>query len=442
MISRWLLCCLLLLNLPQLAGAQEGMATPTASEALEQGALGDDPWDDDWGDAWEEQSAPSWHGFAEWAMASRLERDPALNDRQLLAEIRFRLQTDRQWQGLDLGLKLDLWRDEVLEETDYQFRELSVGFSPWSGADVTLGRQVLTWGTGDLVFVNDLFPKGYHYFAGRSEDYLKVPSDALRVSQYSDWLNLDLVVLARFSADEFFTGERFSFYQPATGQIGVPETDLRLREPGGRDYAIRLHRLIGASEWALYGYDGHVLQPSLVLETGERGFAPLRAIGASIRQPLFGGIAYLEGARYRSVADRDGMDPAIPNDLDKLLLGFERELATNLTLNVQYLHERTRDYQALLSTALDPAVVPDEHRRLWSSRLTYRSRQDRLVWSLFAFHSPSDKDYHLRPEVSYRHSDRWQWAAGANLFGGEHAQTFLGQLEDNSSLFARLRFNF
>ncbi len=446
MIGRSLTSCLLALMLAQQATGQNNDETPGPSDVVEQETPSADPWGDDWGDdwgdAWEEEKDSFWHGFAEWAMAVRLDRDPALEQRRLLAEVRLRLEADRQWKGLDLGLKLDLWRDEVLDETAWKFREASISFSPWSGADVTLGRQVLTWGTGDLVFVNDLFPKGFSYFAGRDDEYLKVPSDALRFSQYNDWFNVDLVIMPEFTADEFLSGERFSFYQPSLGGIGVPAQEPDLREPSGSDYALRLHRLVGAAEWAIYGYDGHFLQPSRQLDSGVPGFAPLEAIGASLRQPWFGGIAYVEGARYRSTADRNGDDPVIPNDIDKLLLGFERELATNLTLNVQYLHERTRDYAALLRTAPDLLTVPDENRQLWTGRLTYRTRQDRLVWSLFAYHSPSDDDYHFRPQISYRQSDRWQWAAGANLFGGRRPHTFLARLEDNSSLFARLRLNF
>ncbi len=59
---------------------------------------------------------------------------------------------------------------------------------------ITLGRQILTWGTGDLVFINDLFPKDWvSFFIGRDVEYLKAPSDALKVSAFSSWANLDLV---------------------------------------------------------------------------------------------------------------------------------------------------------------------------------------------------------------------------------------------------------
>ncbi|WP_221895381.1 hypothetical protein [Bathymodiolus japonicus methanotrophic gill symbiont] len=38
-------------------------------------------------------------------------------------------------------------------------REANIAFSPFSFMDIKFGRQILTWGTGDLIFINDLFPK-------------------------------------------------------------------------------------------------------------------------------------------------------------------------------------------------------------------------------------------------------------------------------------------
>ena len=58
-------------------------------------------------------------------------------------------------------------------------RDLTLSFSAGASTDVSIGRQVITWGTGDLVFLNDLFPKDFvSFFAGRDDDYLKAPGDA------------------------------------------------------------------------------------------------------------------------------------------------------------------------------------------------------------------------------------------------------------------------
>ena len=38
-------------------------------------------------------------------------------------------------------------------------REAYLKFGLWGKADVKVGRQVVTWGTGDLLFINDVFPR-------------------------------------------------------------------------------------------------------------------------------------------------------------------------------------------------------------------------------------------------------------------------------------------
>ncbi len=47
--------------------------------------------------------------------------------------------------------------------------------------NLKIGRQVFTWGTGDYLFINDLFPKDYEsFYIGRDDEYLKRPSEAVK----------------------------------------------------------------------------------------------------------------------------------------------------------------------------------------------------------------------------------------------------------------------
>ena len=78
---------------------------------------------------------------------------------------------------------------------------------------MSAGRQVLTWGTGDLLFLNDLFPKDFvSFFIGRDDEFLKAPSNSLKFSSFARAANLDLVWTPIFASDRYITGERLSFY--------------------------------------------------------------------------------------------------------------------------------------------------------------------------------------------------------------------------------------
>ena len=135
-----------------------------------------------------------------------------------------------------------------------------------------IGRQVLTWGTGDLVFLNDLFPKDWvSFFAGREDEYLKAPSNAIRATWYSDVVNVDVAWTPVFEPDEYLTGERFSFFSPLAGQRIAPNPPLSGIEPDkdidNGEVAVRFFKTSGSTEMALYAYRGFFHQPTALTDT-------------------------------------------------------------------------------------------------------------------------------------------------------------------------------
>lgn len=396
-------------------------------------------WEDDWDD---EPEGLVWTGFLELAAGVRTDGgdDPTA---ATVGEARARTETEWLGDGYTASFTADLLRDEALNDTQVDIRELALQLPVGSALDVKAGRQVLTWGTGDLLFLNDLFPKDFEsFFAGRDDEYLKAPSTALRLTAYHDWLNADLVWMPEFEPDDYLDGERFSFYDPAVGAIGVLDPPLDAAEPDGLDsgeVALRLFKRAQATELAVYLYHGYFKQPTAVNDRGRPTFAPMNAYGASIRSPLGPGLVNAEVSWYASRDDGNGDDPRIPNSQARWLVGYERELVTNLTGTVQYYGERLADYDALRASHPAPEILPEEWRSLLTLRLNYRAMRDNLTAELFTFYSPSDEDYHLRPSVSYRTSDAWQISGGANLFGGDASHTFFGQLQDNSNVYLRVR---
>jgi hypothetical protein len=405
--------------------------------------------EDEWSkDEWfDEDMGPKWVGFVEGALGSRWSEDPAVGRTQTLGELRWRLETERDLGRFAVSVKGEAWYDSYLEELDGDFRDLSLAFSPGSSWDVKLGRQVLTWGTGDLVFLNDLFPKDWvSFFAGREDEYLKAPSNAVRATWYGESVNVDLAWTPEFEPDEYLTGERFSFFSPLAGRRVAPDPPLSAVDPAkgveNGELAIRIFKTVEATEYALYAYRGFFHQPTALTQTFVPTFAPLTSVGASVRRPLGPGLINVETVFYASRDDRSGDDPRIPNDQLRLLLGYEQEAMTNLTVAFQYYLEWTQNNEALISNSLTPELEPGEYRHLFTNRLTYRLDQDKLTLSLFTSFSPSDSDYYLRPSVSYRRSDQWTFTMGANVFGGKEPHTFFNQLADISNVYGRIRYNY
>jgi hypothetical protein len=252
-----------------------------------------------------------------------------------------------------------------------------------------------------------------------------------------------------FEPDRFITGERLSYFDPSLpALVGRVSRDMPLQTLAPRrtfqnsELAGRLYRTIGSYEVALYGYLGFTKQPTAFdAHQGLPTFAPLHVFGASIRGSGLGGITYLEGAYYVAPDDRDGTDPLVPNEQVRVLVGHERELIPRLTWGVQYYLEWIQDHAALRAQSFWPTFEPSEYRHMVTSRFTYRLLQETLTLSLFGFASPNDGDVHLRPTLSRKWSDAVTISAGANLmWGDEH--TFFGQLQNNSNIYARVRYGF
>ena len=78
----------------------------------------------------------------------------------------------QRWRYDEAFAKLDFLQDGFdSTRYDWELREAYLKFRLPGDIDLKVGRQILTWGTGDLLFINDLFPKDWNSFLlGRDED--------------------------------------------------------------------------------------------------------------------------------------------------------------------------------------------------------------------------------------------------------------------------------
>ena len=399
------------------------------------------------------------HGFVDYRYGMRTQSDPVENSTSL-NEVR--LQGDALWYHdlFSAQLKADLVYDEqaanrqdINLETGHGFLDLRQAYiltSPLAWMDLKVGRQTLTWGTGDLVFINDMFPKDWQsFFLGRDEEYLKAPSDALFVSMFPGPISIDVAYMPRFDADRYITGERLSYWngQAIVGQNSIVHTDRPDNWFTDDEISARAYRYIGSYETAVYGYHGYWKSPGgMDPATGDMLFPPLNTYGASLRGSVLKGIGNLEAGYYDSVDDRDGSDPFVNNCEIRFLVGYEQEVARNLTLGAQYYLEYMLNHDAYInaleSIGAATSTADDEARHTLTLRITWMLLNQNLVLSAFTRYSPSDQDLYMRPAATYKLSDRWQLSLGGNLFSGRHDYTFLGQFEENSNVDASLRYSF
>lgn len=388
------------------------------------------------------------HGFWEVRGGVRLSNDPVQPRDAILGETRLQLETQKVWDRVAIEYTGDFLLDGVLEEADFDLRRLRLTASLTGNIDVSIGRQVLTWGTGDLIFINDLFPKDWQSFlVGRDEEYLKAPSDVIKLSVFSSIVNVDLVYTPQFEHDRFITGERVSFWNPLFGRRVGRDDEIDFNAPSewfeDDEFALRLYRTFGSTEVAAYAYDGYWKSPA-----GQR-LAPLQATfpelsvyGASVRGTLGKGIVNAEIGYYDSRDDPGGDDPFVENSEFRFLIGYERELATEFTGAFQYNLVHMMDYDAYRNTLPSFVEARDEDWHVFTMRLTKLLMNQDLTLSSFLFYSPSANDGYWRVSVNYKVSDEWQLVFGGNAFFGEADHTFYSQFQDSSNAYIGIRFSF
>ncbi|MFH1847860.1 MAG: hypothetical protein ABH825_01430, partial [Candidatus Omnitrophota bacterium] len=158
---------------------------------------------------------PEFHGFLEGAYGVKVRDDNTKRDDFNLLEQRLQLKAAHFFEGGYLSdrsgiinFKADFTVDEYYAgKTGHEIRELNLSLTPLDFMDAKVGRQILTWGTGDYLFINDMFPKDYiSFFTGRDDEYLKKPSDAVRMSFYPRGFSADFALITHFTPNTHAKG--------------------------------------------------------------------------------------------------------------------------------------------------------------------------------------------------------------------------------------------
>jgi len=345
-----------------------------------------------------------------------------------------------------VSAKLDLYRDAISNTAKIDLREAYLDLSFWK-FDWRVGRQIITWGLGDLTFINDTYPKDWvALLSGQPLQYLKIGSDALNVSIHSGSINAQAIVVPFFEPDNLPTGERLFYYNPLPpvnkmSQV-LPKLQFENFEAAGR-----LYRTIWKFDLSLYAYRGFSRMPAVKTFNPNASevtffYPELGAYGASAQGNLFGGIVSLEGGYYDFIDDRDGDNPFVENPQARFLTGYQRAFGADLTIGAQYYGEAMLKYDEYEKTLLSGFPKRDQIRHNITLRIMQFLKYQTLRLALFAWVSPNDEDYFINPEVRYNFTDELWAALGGNLFGGTEKHTFFGQFDENDNVYLQMRYGF
>ena len=387
----------------------------------------------------------TFHGFVQGNLSARITGEETPDSSEggdyLSGDQRLRGEITGSAESAAFTLRADLVHDSVSDEDKIDIREGYIDYRT-DNYDLRAGRQIITWGAGDLLFINDTYPKNYSaLFSGQPLEYLKVGSDAIKLSIYSDKISADLVVIPFFEPYQLPDSKRFFLYSPMTiTGINTPREEIENSE-----IALRLYRQLGRFDTSIYLYRGFFKIPGmkpLSLTEAELFYPQLAVYGFSMQGAFAQGVLSIEGGYYDSLDDRNGNDPTISNSSAKYILGYSKQFWTGFTAGVQYYGEYMQDYNNYEVSL--PAGFPksDKIHQLITLRLTQMLKYNTLRLGLFTFYSPDEEDYFVIPEARYNITDSLWTSIGVNIFGGKDTRTFFGQLDKNDNLFATLRYEF
>lgn len=363
------------------------------------------------------------------------------------AEEKLQLKISADRDPLYFFLKTDLSFDHIDDENDFEVREVYMDYlsENW---DIRLGRQIITWGVGDLIFINDIFPKDYEaFFSGRPMEYLKIGSDAVKIGIYPSFVSAELVVIPFFEPNNFPRSSRFWMFDPMPFVANRREEET-VTNVKNTEIALRVYRNIAGFDASLYFYRGFYRRPSMfpdnlsAPEKIELLYPGLSVFGTSLQGSILDGIASFEAGFYDSREDRNGKDPMIPNQSTRYLLGYQIQLLEDFTAGIQYYALYMLDYDQYEKNL--PSGFPKDKKwqDIFTVRLTHLFMHQTLKMSLFSFWSFSDGDYMLIPEVKYNFTDHVWASLGANIFGGGEKWNQYGSLDDNDNLYVQMRYEF
>ncbi len=388
------------------------------------------------------------HGFVQGNYSCRSTglRSPGGSD-FVLGEERLQLALSGVSPGGRSGFlaKTDLIHDGIVHESDVEVREgyVDLGAGP---LDLRAGRQIVTWGTGDLLFINDVFPKDWFaLFTGRPLEYLKVGLDALKVDWYAADVGFEVIASPFFEPDRLPSPDHFFVPDPFPGTVErvTNEPSVNLDDA---EVAIRASRSLIGWDCALYADRGFYRVPSAAPDTAAAQVVmsyPRRNVyGASLQRAALGGVVSLEGGYYDSRDDPDGTDPLLPNSQALYLAGYRRQLGRSLTMGLQYYGESMSEYSSYQAALPEGAPQRDRQRSLVTGRVTWLSNYQTWKASFFGYWSPTDEDFYLIPEVWHSFADGVWAAVGGNIFGGSSETTFFGALDRNDNVYAAVRYEF
>lgn len=389
---------------------------------------------------------------------AKLKYDAAFLDDKVTVKVVPRVRVDDD--GLSYSTQQEL-EDEKKRRPVFTLEEAHVG-AHFGAVDVTVGKQIFAWGTGDIVNPTDVMnPVDYTDLL----DSEKIGIFAVDASVYpTEETRLRLVLAPTFTPSRLpIAGKRFSLLPPEglffpappplnqVGPIGVDRSDL---PPDGLEAfqaALRASTTISGVDLALTYYAGvNRLSNLQVRALGAPPFVTLTPVFDRVHMfggdfattttvPLLGEIqVHGEVAQFVTEGSRD-------DDYLQYVIGLEKNASDPLfEKELSFILEHAAEWIEVHRKRTD--IIPaTKFARAFTDallgRVTWKPVEhlELLMTAVAIIESP--QSWYFRPEARYELGAHTKIAAGLDILRGSQSG-FFGQFAEDDRFFLSLKLTF
>jgi len=391
------------------------------------------------------------HGFllssvSQRASSPRLQNGDKNN--WLLKEARFRVEATAQSDSGAVGFagKFDLLGDGVVGKGDIDMREFYFEYLADS-FELRTGRQMLTWGVADRLFINDIFPKNWSaFYSGQPLEYMKEGSDMIKLSLFGNSVDSEIVFIPFAQYDITPSTDRFNL----AGNRLLP-VERNNKSISSNEVAIRVQKTLSSIDFVFYAFSGFWHQSdkgvAVINGTTTAIYPRLNSYGFTVQDGVMGGLLSFETAYYQSVSDNDGNNPSIANSQFRYLIAYDHEIVSDVSLGIQLYGEVMQNYAGYFESANSTyqsgkgSLPLNRHRKIGTINLKALWLNQTLTSTLFIMAVEGGGSM-TNPDITYAVTDNFNINLGLHIFENGPNSWTLGMMKNDDNIYANAKWSF
>lgn len=324
--------------------------------------------------------------------------------------------------------------------------------------DLRIGKQQVVWGKADGVFITDIVsPLNLTEFLLPDFDEIRKGVIAAKLNYYIGNSTLEAILIPRFTPTTRPDAGSIWFIQPEFPAPTTFDWSKSTVAPSLENSEVFLKwsamtsrvdfEIMGGYTWD----DNPTMHVQKQMETDNTTTPPtpiltgltitpehhrLTIAGGSFSTEIKGVIFRGEGAyyngKYFQTEDPFATDAVVQKDYLNYVAGLDFNIGS-VKLSAQFIQRFILDYNA--------DIKESEIQNTATFMARYDMLRETLHLELFSYIGLSENDELIRPKVTYDFDDSFSLLLGANIFVGDEDGQF-GQYQDNSMVYAKIKYNF